>query len=91
MDDSFKIKQLWQYLKIQDNEVLIVQLYNDNKKIDELLVVEKVCGKLEAHTVSSLQILHTDKPFRLIQMRDSFGKHRFPSVERLKHDKSIDY
>lgn len=37
MDATFKIQQLWQYLKIQDDEVLIVQFYNHANGYDEFL------------------------------------------------------
>lgn len=91
MNENSKIQQLWKYLKIQDNEALIIQLYNPNKDVDEFLVVEKICGKLETHTICDLKMIPSDESFKLVQQRDSSGKHVIPSVKRIKRDEFIDY
>lgn len=91
MDATFKIQQLWQYLKIQDDEILIVQFYNHTNGYDEYLVTENAGGELKTHVIDSLQISHINKPFRLIQQLDSSGKHIIPSVDQIKHDECTDY
>lgn len=91
MDATFKIQQLWQYLKIQDDEVLIVQFYNHANGFDEFLVTENVDGKFKTHVINSLQISNINKPFRLIQQLDSSGKHTIPDVDQIKHDECADY
>ena len=91
MDATFKIQQLWQYLKIQDDEVLIVQFYNHANGYDEFFVTENVNGKLKTHIIDSLQISNINKPFRLIQQLDSSGKHMIPDVDQIKRDERADY
>lgn len=91
MDTTFKIQQLWQYLKIQDDEVLIVQFYNHTNGYDEFLVTENVDGKLKTRIINSWQIPNINKPFRLIQQLDSFGKHTIPDVDQIKRDERADY
>ncbi|WP_455623130.1 hypothetical protein [Parabacteroides sp.] len=91
MDATFKIQQLWQYLKIQDDEVLIVQFYNQTNGYDEFLVTENVNGKLKTHIIDSLQISNINKSFRLIQQLDSSGKHTIPDVDQIKRDERSDY
>lgn len=91
MNATFKIQKLWQYLKIQDDEVLIVQFYNQTNGCDEFLVTENADGKLKTHIIDSLQIPNINKPFRLIQQLDSSGKHIIPDVDRIKRDERADY
>jgi len=91
MDTTFKIQQLWQYLKIQDDEVLIVQFYNHTNGCDEFLVTENVNGELKSHVIGSLQISNINKPFRLIQQLDSSGKHIIPDVNQIKRNERADY
>lgn len=91
MDTKFKIQQLWRYLKIQDDEVLVIQSYNRSNGADEFLVTEKVDMELKTNIVSNLQSLHADKPFRLIQQLDSSGKHAIPLVEQIICDEIADY
>lgn len=91
MDATFKIQKLWQYLKIQDDEVLIVQFYNQTNGCDEFLVTENADGKLKTHIIDSLQIPNINKPFRLIQQLDSSGKHIISDVDRIKRDERADY
>lgn len=91
MKTTLKIKQLWRYLKIQDNEILIVQSYNRTKSSNEFIVTEMVDGVLQTHTIDGLQAFDTTKPFRLIQQLDCSGKHTIPSVKQLKYDEFADY
>lgn len=91
MNVALKIKQLWRYLKIQDDEILIVQSYNHASGTDEFFVTEKVGMELKTNVVSNIQLLHLNKPFRLIQQLDSSGKHTIPLVEQLKRDEIADY
>lgn len=91
METALKIQQLWRYLKIQDDEILIVQLYNQIKGSDEFLITEIVDKRLVTRTINSLQMLTTTKPFRLVQQLDYSGKHIIPLVEQLKRDEFVDY
>lgn len=91
MKTTLKIQQLWRYLKIQDDEILIVQSYNPTKCSDEFIITEMVGGVLETHITDSFQSFDTTKPFRLIQQLDSSGKHTIPSVKQLEYDEFADY
>lgn len=87
MNDKLKIEQLWRYLRIQD-EVLIIQVYNPDKHSDEYLIAEMANGELAVTTSSELPL---DRPFRMIQQRGQDGRHKIPSVEQLINDQEIDY
>ena len=91
MDTKSKIKQLWQYLKVQDDEVLIIQSYNCTQKFDEFLVAKMIGNELDITTENKLPEFQADKPFRFIQQFDSSGRHVIPSVKQLKQDEQIDY
>lgn len=49
MNTTLKIKQLWEYLDIQDDEILIVRSYNQETKEDEYLIVEEESGWTQNH------------------------------------------
>lgn len=40
MNATFQIQQLWQYLGVQDDEILIIRHYNQSDDKDEFLIVE---------------------------------------------------
>ena len=91
MNTAAKIHQLWRYLKIQDNEILIVRAYNQSKETDEFFVTETTDNGLQTTTTANMPELRVDRPFRLIQQRDSSGKYIIPSVKQLIRDELIDY
>ena len=91
MDTRKKIEELWRYLKIQDNEVLIVRVYNRKTLSDEYLMVNNNNHSLEISTHSCLPELGQYNSFRYIQQMDSDGKHIIPSVKQLIRDKQVDY
>lgn len=91
MNTTFKIQQIWQYLGIQDNEILIIRHYNESEEKDEFLVVETTQDGLKVTAVSTLPELRADTPFQIIQQRDSSGKFIIPSVTQLINDKVSDY
>lgn len=91
MNQKTKIQQLWRYLKVQDDEILIVQSYNHAKNSDEFIVAEMFGDKLIVNVENRMPDLSVDKPFRLIQQLDSSGRHMIPLVEQMKRDEQIDY
>lgn len=91
MNTTFKIRQIWQYLGVQDDEILIIRHYNKSDDKDEFLVVEHAQEGLKVTAVSSLPQLRADQPFQMIQQRDSSGKFIIPSVTQLINDKVSDY
>lgn len=91
MNTTFKIQQIWQYLRVQDDEILIIRHYNKSDEKDEFLVVEATQDGLRTTAVSCLPELRQDKPFHIIQQRDSSGKFIIPSVTQLINDKVSDY
>ena len=91
MNTTFKIRQIWQYLGVQDDEILIIRHYNKSDDKDEFLVVEHAQEGLKVTAVSSLPQLRADQPIQMIQQRDSSGKSLIPSVTQLINDKVSDY
>lgn len=91
MDPKIKIQQLWRYLKVQDDETLIVKSYNHAKGSDEFIMAKMTANGLNINVENRMPELPADKPFRLIQQLDSSGKHMIPLVEQMKRDEQIDY
>ena len=91
MNEVFNIQRLCQYLRIRDDEVLIIRHYNKSKDKDEFLLVKYSSEGLEIKTVSVLPSFNVDQPFRIIQQRDSSGKFVIPSVDQLIKDSQDDY
>ncbi|MBD5323924.1 MAG: hypothetical protein HDS02_03700 [Bacteroides sp.] len=91
MNTIFKIQQIWQYLGVQDDEILIIRHYNDSDKKDEFLIVESTPDGLNVTTTNSMPELGIGKSFQMIQQRDSSGRFIIPSVAQLIQDKVSDY
>lgn len=91
MNATFKIQQLWQYLGIQDDEILIVRTYNPSTNKDEYLIAESAIDGLKIVTATEVPKLQANKPFQMVQQRDSSGKFAIPSVTQLINDKVSDY
>ena len=91
MNTTLKIQQIWQYLGIQDDEILIIRHYNTSEEKDEFLIVEAARDGLKITAAQSLPELRADKPFQIIQQRDSSGRFIVPSVTQLIQDKVSDY
>lgn len=91
MNTKSKIHQLWNYLKIQDEELLIVRSYNTAMESDEYIVAKMVDKKLEVTTANTMPTFNPGTSFQLIQQIGADGKHKVPSVEQLQKDELIDY
>lgn len=91
MNVKTKINQLWSYLKVQDDELLIVRSFNATKNSDEYIVAEMKEGEITITTSDKMPDLNQGIPFQLIQQRGENGKHKIPSVEQLKMDELLDY
>lgn len=91
MNIKTKIHLLWDYLKVQDDELLIVRSFNATKDADEYIVAKMMNGKLEINTEDKMPDLSQGIPFQLIQQRGEDGKHKIPSVEQIKQDELLDY
>lgn len=91
MNTTLKIQRLWEYLGIQDDEILIVRSYNQETKEDDYLIVEKSLDGLKITTEAKMPELKADRPFQLIQQLDSDGHHIIPSVDQMIQDKLSDY
>ena len=91
MNTIFKIQQLWQYLRVQDDEILIIRHYNISNKKDEFIVVESTPNGLNITTTDSMPEFEVGKSFQMIQQRDSTGKFIIPSITQLIQDKVSDY
>ena len=91
MNTTLKIQRLWEYLDIQDDELLIVRSYSHETKDDEFIIVEKGSDGLKITTEVNMPALTTGRPFQMIQQRDSKGHYVIPSVEQMIQDKLSDY
>lgn len=91
MNDIQKIRQLWRYLKVKQNEKLIIPLYNEEKAIDEYLVVTMPESTMCIEISESKPKLDNAKSFHLIQRIGDGGKHIMPSVDQIKQDEKMDY
>lgn len=91
MDNESKICQLWRYLKIQDDEILVIPIYNKSLGVDEYAIAEKNQNKISIRTIQKMPELSLDKPFHLFQHIGAEGFHTVPSVEQLKRDEEMDY
>ncbi len=91
MNTTFKIQQIWQYLGVQDDEILIIRHYNKSDDKDEFLIAEVTQDGLKITTAPTMPELRADRPFQIIQQHDSSGKFIIPSVTQLINDKVSDY
>lgn len=91
MKMKLKIQQLWSYLKIQDNERLIVRVFDNQAGKDMFVIAETGGTGLNIMTADNLSDAIANRPFQLIQQRDNCGKHIIPSVKRLIEDRKLDY
>lgn len=91
MNTKTKIHELWDYLKIQDDEILIVRSYNATKETDEFIVAQMNDNEVEIIISDTMPKLIPGTSFQLIQQLDSDGKHKIPSVEQIKRDELLDY
>ena len=91
MNIKSKIHKLWDYLKVQDDELLIVRSFNANNNSDEYIVTRMVDNELAITIMKTMPQLQPDVAFQLIQQIGADGKHTIPSVEQLKQDELLDY
>lgn len=91
MDNEIKIRQLWRYLKIEDDEILIIQFYNQSTKAEEYAIAAKSNGEIEIRYEKDIPELSLNKPFHLFQHIGTEGKHIIPSVKELEEEKDMDY
>lgn len=91
MKTEAKIRQLWDYLKIRDDELLIIQSHNLTTNSNEYIVVQMIEHKLNITTTNEIPKLNAGTPFQMISQVDSSGHHQIPSVEQLKRDEQEDY
>lgn len=91
MNTKIKIQQLWDYLKVQDEELLIVRSFNATKGSDEYIVARKIGNELEITTTDTMPVINPNMAFQIIQQIGADGRHKIPSVEQIKRDEMLDY
>lgn len=91
METKLKIQELWNYLGIQDNEVMIVSVYDQDTGKDMFIIAEAKANDLSLSTTDNLSDAISDRPFQLVQQRGSDGKFIIPSVKQMIEDKNLDY
>lgn len=91
MDIKIKIHQLWDYLKVQDDEILIVRSFNTTKDSDEYIVAKRTDNGLEITISDAMPEIKPGVAFQMIQQRGKDGKHKIPSVNQLRQNELLDY
>ena len=92
MKTIVKIKELWEYLKIQDNEILVIQVYNPDTGRDEYIMAVIDGTDIMIETYPSFPEREIDgRPFQMVQHLDSDGRHAIPSVGQMAGDALADY
>lgn len=91
MNTKIKIQQLWDYLKVQDEELLIVRSFNATKNSDEYILARKTGNELEITTTDTMPEIKPNMAFQMIQQIGADGRHKIPSVEQIKRDEMLDY
>lgn len=91
MNTKTKIRQLWDYLKVQDDELLIVRSFNTARHSDEYIVAKMNGTQLEITTTDTMPDIQPGTAFQMIQQIGADGKHKIPSVDQIKEDERLDY
>lgn len=91
METKLKIQELWDYLGVCDDEVLIVGAHNAATDKDQFIIAEARGHGLHLTTSDNIIDAISDRPFQLIQQRDVYGRYVIPSVKRIIEDKKQDY
>lgn len=91
MNIQTKIHRLWDYLKVQDDELLIIRSFNAAKNSDEYIVARMTGNELEISATDTMPDIKPGTGFQMIQQIGADGKHKIPSVEQIKRDELLDY
>lgn len=91
MNTILRIQQIWQYLEVQDNEILIIRFYNHFHRKDEYLLVKSTNNGLTILLSETISDVICANPFRMIQQRNKAGQFIIPSVNQLIKDMVDDY
>lgn len=91
MNIKLKIHRLWDYLKVQDDELLIIRSFNAAKNSDEYIVARMTDNELEISATDTMPDIKPGMAFQMIQQIGVDGKHKIPSVEQIKRDELLDY
>lgn len=91
MDIKSKILKLWDYLKVQDNEFLIVRSFNTDTNSDVYIVAKMIGNELEITTTNTMPTINPGISFQLIQQLGADRKYKVPSVDQIQRDELIDY
>ncbi len=86
-----KIQKLWSYLQIQDNETLIIQVYNYEKKVDVFYIIGLVECDMHIELSEACPNLSELQPFKFIKFCGADGRHIIPSVSDLIAESESDY
>lgn len=91
MEDQEKIQKAWEYFKIQDDEVLIIQCFNPKKGDDEFCIARKQNGKIISEVVGEWCPETMTDNFVLVKYRGNGSLHDFPPIEELGKETSCDF
>ena len=94
--DTKKAERLWQYLKIQD-EHLLIRVSNPDNTERVLIVCDEGNGVLQFAYAEippngfNKWIMEYRQPFTLVQQRNENGCFYVPDINEWVRDKEIDY
>lgn len=91
MNVQTKIQQLWDYLQVRDDELLIIRSFNATKNANEYIIAKLLKHKIKITRSDIMPDLELNQSFQLIQQIGQDGKYKIPSVEQLKQDELLDY
>lgn len=84
------LAQIWDYLNLDDDEILIVPVFNQDTNRDIYYVTRKEGEGLITQLLFSFPDV-SSSPFRMIQRRNSEGKLVLPTIKNMKNDSEMDY
>lgn len=91
MKSNTKIQELWRYLKIRDDETLVIPSHSRDEKTDKYHVARMRGGVLEVTVEEGMPEPASIMPFRIVKQIDKSGKLVIPSVKQLIDDRKKDY
>lgn len=86
-----EIHKLWKYLRIQDNEVLIIRFSKPSDGTDEYIVVKKEGNGLDISTSDTWPEAEIGDMWHKISQKDSNGRYVIPSVDDMIAEEEADY
>lgn len=91
MNNKQQIQELWSYLKIQANELLVLKNYNQLTRTDEYILAKMVNNQLDISVTSEMPQFNQGEDFLVFKHLNADGKCDIPSVAQLEIERNMDY